>query len=120
MAFPGTPIGQLFPGIRNQGEGSILPYQPQNPQVMSPTYGQNQLPQGPPPAGGDRGAGSGTQTPVHQSLFMLADIIRLRRGDMETTAGTVAFGQQNGQTLDSIRRLYTKNSLKFLKLYALN
>ena len=94
MAFPGTPVGQLFEGFRNQGRGAMLPQSPQIPQVMSPTHGQNQLPQGPPPAGGDRGEGSGTQTPVHQTWFMLADIIRLRRGDMEATAERVAFEQQ--------------------------
>ena len=120
MAFLGTPVGQLFEGFRNQGKGAMLPQSPPIPQVMSPTHGQNQLPQGPPPAGGDRGEGSGTQTPVHQTWFMLADIIRLRRGDMEAKRKELPLNNGNGQTLDTISKLYTKSLLKFPKFCVLS
>ena len=50
------------------------------------------------PVGGEPGRGSGTQMKVHQTWFMFADIIRLRRGDEEATADRFAFEQQQWVT----------------------
>ena len=79
---PGTPVGQLFRGM-----GDRPPLQPPLPsQVMSPTQrGRSLNPQPGNLRGSTPAMGSSTQTPVHQTWFMLGELIRLRQGDEEAS-----------------------------------
>ena len=98
-AHPGTPVGQLFGHLRGQGAGGMqLPpgIPPLSSQVMSPTA-QGGSQQGLPGSrrNSPRFAGSSnTQTPIHQTWFMVSDILRLRRGDEEMAAQRVEFEEQ--------------------------
>ena len=89
---PGTPVGQLFRGIRG---GQKDPQLQLPSQVMSPT--QRGRPVNPQPGnlrGSTPAMGSSTQTPIHQTWFMLGDIIRLRQGDEEASRERYYFEQQ--------------------------
>ena len=69
---------------------------PLSSQVMSPTA-QGGSQQGLPGSrrNSPRFAGSSnTQTPIHQTWFMVSDILRLRRGDEEMAAQRVEFEEQ--------------------------
>ena len=99
--YPGTPVGQLFGNQRRLGvaPGQVAQGQPLlSSQVMSPRNagGGQQAPQGDrrnSPRGAYAG-GSNTQTPIHQTWFMVSDILRLRRGDEELAAQRVEFEEQ--------------------------
>ena len=79
---PGTPVGQFIRGMDGR-----LPAQPPLPsQIMSPTQRGRSLNRQPGNLRGSTPAmGSSTQTPVHQTWFMLGELIRLRQGDEEAS-----------------------------------
>ena len=86
-------------GNRNAGGGDpqLYPQNPGIPQVMSPTPGQVVPAQRTPRDRGSFSAGPGgsnTQTPIHQTWFMISDLMRLREGDEEETSQRIAFGEQ--------------------------